>query len=182
MALWKWVVGVGTATVGIIAAPIGDSLVKEGKFPDGLGAVFSKLGSWLLPLWGWLSGETSMPTWLFLVQTIALIGLVVTLVRLILSNARTSGQPESASLTPEQLTLFMFIGRAIDNDIEVNHDMVIQSVGRSKNATEHALEILSEADLISRHHNLYGEDWYELTNTGRGRYLDLESSNSERVA
>ena len=178
MALWKWAAGVGAATVSIIAAPVADSLIKEGKFPDGLGAVFSKLGSWLLPLWIWLSGETSMPTWLVLVQTILLIGFLVPLVWLLLPNTRMSEQPESTPLTPEQLAVFMFVGRSIDNGTEPNHDIVIQSVGRSRNATEHALEALSEIGLISRNENFYGADWYLLTNAGRERYLELERSNS----
>lgn len=59
MASWKWVAGGATAAVGIIAAPVADSLVKEGKFPDGLGAVVTIL-------WGWLSAHVSVPVWAIL--------------------------------------------------------------------------------------------------------------------
>lgn len=62
MALWKWVAGLGTP-LGIIAAPIADSLVKEGKFPDGLGAIASTLWSWLSSL---LITQVSFPLWLAL--------------------------------------------------------------------------------------------------------------------
>ncbi|WP_134174278.1 hypothetical protein [Pseudomonas helmanticensis] len=181
MASWKWVVGVGTAAVGIIAAPVADSLVKEGKFPDGLGAVFSKLGSWISLFWEWLNGQTSMPTWLVLIQIVALIAFVIPLVWLLLPNNSASTQPAaptSLELTPEQLAVFLFVGRSIDNDIEVYLDSVIRSVGLSRNATEHALESLSENDLISCNANFYGPDWYLLTNTGRARYLELERSGA----
>jgi hypothetical protein len=79
MASWKWVAGVGTAAVGIIAAPVADSLVKEGKFPDGLGAVATTL-------WGWfsaaLTAHVSAPLWVtilaLLLVGISLRGVIMT--------------------------------------------------------------------------------------------------------
>ncbi|MFW6753971.1 hypothetical protein ACKUG4_25170 [Pseudomonas glycinae] len=182
MALWKWVVGTGTAIVGVIAAPVADSLVKEGKFPDGLGAVLSKLGIWFLLFWDWLNGQTNMPTWLVIMQTIALIGFVVTLLWLLLKDSASArlAAHTSLELTPEQLAVFLFVGRSIDNDVEVYIDLIIRSVGLSRNATEHALESLSENGLITCNANFYGPDWYLLTNIGRGRYLELVRSNSGR--
>ena len=177
MASWKWVLGACTAVMSVIAAPVGDSLVKEGKFPDGLGAVLSKLWSWISLFWEWLNGQTSMPTWVALMQIVALIAFVIPLIWLLLPNDSASAQaaaPTSLEATPDQLAVFLFVGRSIDNDNEVNLDVVIRSVGLSRNATEHALELLVESDLISCHANFYGPDWYQLTNAGRARYLELE--------
>ena len=69
MASWKWVAGVGTAAVGIIAAPVADSLVKEGKFPDGIGAVVNVL-------WGWVSAHASVPVWAILL-VLLLVGMTL---------------------------------------------------------------------------------------------------------
>ncbi|MEJ8864283.1 hypothetical protein [Pseudomonas jessenii] len=79
MASWKWVLGVGTAAIGIIAAPVADSLVKDGKFPDGLGAVISTLWGWLSTL---LTAQVSVPLWTVLLVSlpigIGLRGLIMT--------------------------------------------------------------------------------------------------------
>jgi hypothetical protein len=118
-----------------------------------------------------------MPTWVALMQIVALIAFVIPLIWLLLPNDSASAQaaaPTSLEATPDQLAVFLFVGRSIDNDNEVNLDVVIRSVGLSRNATEHALELLLESDLISCHANFYGPDWYQLTNVGRARYLELE--------
>lgn len=93
MVSWKWIAGLGTPT-GIIAAPIADSLIKEGKFPDGLGAVLSKLGSWLTSLWGWLFVEESLPRWLFLVFLLAACACLFAIWCLI----KNSDEPAQASI------------------------------------------------------------------------------------
>jgi len=99
MALWKWVAGAGTATMGIIAAPVADSLVKEGKFPDGLGAVLSTL-------WSWLTTQFSVPLWLalviFLPIGISLCGLIMTKRQLL---KRNESVPMVQELDQEMLRL-----------------------------------------------------------------------------
>jgi hypothetical protein len=93
MVSWKWLAGLGTP-LGIIAAPIADSLIKEGKFPDGLGAVLSKLGSWLTSFWGWFFVEEGVPHWLLLVFFLAACACLFAIWCLI----KNSNEPAQASI------------------------------------------------------------------------------------
>lgn len=168
MVLWKWIVGGGTTLLGIIAAPVADSLVKEGKLPDGLGAVLSTL-------WGWITVRVSMPLLALLTVGILLFLLGMIVVWIFSGNVRVD-TPGPEALTADQLNVFSFVGQAVDNEQDVTLDLVMRGVSLSRVAAEHALEALSERDLISWCVNFHGPDYYLLTNSGRGYYLDLVSS------
>ncbi len=89
--------GVGAATVGIIAAPVADSLVKEGKFPGGLGAVVSTL-------WGWFTMQVSFSLWLALLL-VALTGLGLRALLRVHARKANIPSPLIAKLNRELQTL-----------------------------------------------------------------------------
>jgi hypothetical protein len=172
MAVRGWVISGLVTLGGLIGVPVVDSLVKEGKFPEGLGAVLSAL-------WGWLNVEIITPLWVLPVLGMLLILLGVVVAGVFSTNeAALAAVSEAETLTADQVTVFRFIGQAIDRGDDVFLEMVARGVGLSRIATEHALEALSERKLIDCAYNMTGADFYLLTNLGRGRYLELEVSPS----
>ena len=167
MAVRGLVIAGSLALGGFIAAPVVDSLVKEGKFPDGLGAVLSTL-------WGWLTIEIVTQLWVLPVLGILLIVLGAIVAWVFSDNEVARGNvAEAEPLTTDQVAVFRYVGQSIDNGAEVILDRVVRGVGLSRIATEHALEALSERELISCVFNISGPDFYMLTNSGRGCYLRL---------
>lgn len=112
---WGLVIGGLVVLVGWIGAPIGDSLVKEGKLPDWMSL---KLAGFA----GWLSTDIPIPLWLVVV-IVGWIGIAVTLfvrfhaptpsdadaslaataAQLAASQQRNLGLEESNSLLQQQL-------------------------------------------------------------------------------
>ncbi|WP_095111739.1 hypothetical protein [Pseudomonas sp. Irchel 3H7] len=150
MASWKWVAGVGTAAVGIIAAPVADSLVKEGKFPDGLGAVASTL-------WGWfstaLTAHVSAPLW----ATILALLLVGISLRGVIMAKRQA--PEGGETMPDAAQLKQDLNRLTEQhaDLQItNQQLQTQleaetEMRKSQQSTNAALEveIVSQRDANS---------------------------------
>ncbi len=171
MGFWAWV-----ALVGLIAAPVVESLVNTGALPSGVGAVFSTLGTWFASLWGWLSQEVGTPRWLLVVVIAG--GLVFAAIGIWLIWPSASNAPAQksriSSLPEDQQRVFLLVGHAANQGGNVHLDQVMRNLSLSRLAAEHALEQLSSRDLIDWVYNPYGADYYGLTSLGRGCYLQHE--------
>jgi len=167
--------GIG-ASMLFIAAPVYDSLVKDGKLPTGVVGMLSLLDVWCITLWGWLNTEVLLPHWLVLIVATFLVVLGALAVWLLWPNHRvgtSAGRGPLDILSGDQLKVFMLLGLAAEHGGVVTLGQVVKNEKLSRSAALDALKHLHYHDLI-QDGSCPGEESYELTGAGLQHYLDHE--------
>lgn len=173
--------GIMWGAVGTIATTVLGKIVESVFDVSLISPAFLALWGWIKAVGGWLGRDVSMPIWASLILCLLSV-LALTIIGLLVYDnwfGKVGGEPKGPSLSDDQLTAFMAIGKAIQEGQMLSGDDVRRKTGLSRIATEAALDHLYGIGLIQSRIGAYNQQYTDLTHIGRAYYLKIETLQGE---
>ncbi|MNJ31557.1 hypothetical protein D3C77_261980 [compost metagenome] len=158
-----WVAGT------VAAVPI-TKLVERHYDVSIFSPVITGLWNWIMGIVNWLGRDVTLPAWMILLLLTFATLLAVLLLILIYVKVFDS---DSASLTDEQMHVFVTVGKSIEVGHPISFEGLVRDAGFSRIVAHNALDVLSGRGLVTPGTNSLGLDYVDLTSAGRAFFLSL---------
>jgi len=164
---WALVPGLGVPITKLVESHYNVSYVSSAT---------SALWNWILIFGRWLARDVTLPFWIVLLLFGLTTVLLVPLLVLVYGRYFKSDAPDSTPLNSDQVRVFYAIGKSIQRGANITFSEIVPLAGLSRIATQNALEVLSDQQLITGVCDLLDYNFISLTREGREFFLDLESN------
>jgi len=169
--------GIILGAVGTIATTVLGKIVESVFDVSLFSPAIRTLWGWIQGLGGWLGSDVAFPVWLILLLCLGCLLSLVFIGLFVYANCfeNVEEAPRGTRLSPDQLTAFLAISKAIQNGHMLTGDDVRRQTGLSRIATDAALDRLYGLGLIESRIGDYNQQYAGLTHTGRAYYLEIET-------